>query len=145
MEWLIPLAAKSFAIAGGALLLLKLLKNRSAADRSWIAHLALAGLVLLPVATVALPTLDVAGPEFLVGTAEVNSPSSAVLPQAVPAPAAEIRSTPVAEPASVGSASIDWPFWGYAVPAGLLFLLTLIALVRLRVAEAPPAAEAVTA
>jgi beta-lactamase regulating signal transducer with metallopeptidase domain len=136
MEWLIPLAAKSFAIAGGALLLLKLLKNRSAADRSWIAHLALAGLVLLPVATVALPTLDVTGPEFLVGTAEVNSPSSAVLPRAVPAPAPEIRSAPVAEQASVGSASIDWPFWGYAVPAGLLFLLTLIALVRLFILKA---------
>ena len=47
MEWFIPLAAKSFIIAGGALLLLKLLKDRSAADRSWIAHLALAGLLLL--------------------------------------------------------------------------------------------------
>jgi hypothetical protein len=42
----------------------------------------------------------------------------------------------VAEQASVGSASIDWPFWGYAVPAGLLFLLTLIALVRLFILKA---------
>ena len=67
MDWFIPLAAKSVLIAGGALLLLKLLKNRSAADRSWIAHLALAGLLLLPIATFALPTFDVAGPEFLVG------------------------------------------------------------------------------
>ena len=60
MEWLIPLAAKSFVIAGGALLLLRLLRNRSAADRSWIAHLALAGLLLLPLASLALPRLDVA-------------------------------------------------------------------------------------
>ena len=90
MDWLIPLAAKSFVVAGGALFLLKLLKNRSAADRSWIAHLALAGLLLLPLAAVALPSLDVAGPEFLVGTAEVQSPSSAVLPRTEPtaAPAA---------------------------------------------------------
>ena len=136
MEWLIPLAAKSFALAGGALLLLKILKNRSAADRSWIAHLALAGLVLLPVATVALPTLDVTGPEFLVGPAEVKSPSSAVLPATVPEPVASTQSAPVADQAGVGSASIDWPFWSYAIPAGLLFLLTLIALVRLFVLKA---------
>lgn len=92
MEWFIPLAAKSFVIAGGALLLLKLLKNRSATDRSWIAHLALAGLLLLPVATFALPTLDVAGPEFLVGEAEAPSPASSQLPAR---PATEISSAPL--------------------------------------------------
>lgn len=136
MEWFIPLAAKSFLIAGGALLLLKLLKNRSAADRSWIAHLSLAGLLLLPVATVALPTFDVAGPEFLVGTSEVASPSSvvpAVDTEAEATPA--ISSAPIAEP-SVGSAPVDWPFWGYVVPAALLFLLTLIAIGRLFVLKA---------
>jgi hypothetical protein len=92
MDWFIPLAAKSFLIAGGALLLLKLLKTRSAADRSWIAHLALAGLLLLPIATFALPTLDIAGPEFLVGKAEVVSPSS-VQPPATPV--TEISSAPL--------------------------------------------------
>src|SRR5688572_22546769 len=111
MEWFIPLAAKSFLIAGGALLLLRLLKDRSAADRSWIAHLALAGLLLLPIATFALPTLDVAGPEFLVGKAEVASPSSVV--PAVTAPAAATAPVPVADVASVGGAAIDWPFWAY--------------------------------
>jgi len=137
MEWFIPLAAKSFVIAGGALLLLKLLQNRSAADRSLVAHLALAGLLLLPVATFALPTLDVEGPEFLVGKAEVASPSLA-LPQPAPEPAAAPASSPapVADAAAAGSAAIDWPFWSYAIPAALLFLLTLIALVRLFVLKA---------
>ncbi|HUG46190.1 MAG TPA: M56 family metallopeptidase [Sphingomicrobium sp.] len=136
MEWFIPLAAKSFFIAGGALLLLKILANRSAADRSWIAHLALAGLLLLPVATVALPTLDVAGPELLVGKGEVLSPSSPA-PAAAPQPIAASAETsaPLAEP-GVGSASINWPFWSYAVPAALLFLLTLIAIARLFVLKA---------
>ena len=134
MDWFIPLAAKSFLIAGGALLLLKLLQNRSAADRSWIAHLALGGLLLLPIATFALPTLDVAGPEFLVGKAEVASPSSALLPEVAPAPAAE--TAPMAVEPSVGGAAIDWPFWGYALPAALLFLLTLTALARLFVLKA---------
>jgi bla regulator protein blaR1 len=136
MEWLIPLAAKSFVVAGGALILLKLLRNRSAADRSWIAHLALAGLLLLPIATFALPTLDVAGPEFLVGPAEVQSPSSVAPTQVAPAPAPVASSAPVADDAGVGSAPVDWPFWGYTVPAALLVLLTLIALVRLFVLKA---------
>ena len=136
MDWLIPLAAKSFLLAGGALALLKILKNRSAADRSWIAHLALAGLLLLPIATFALPTLDVAGPEFLVGTAEVQSPSSAVLPRSLPTPAPAAVSAPVSDTPGVGSAPIDWPFWSYAIPAALLFLLTLVALGRLFVLKA---------
>lgn len=137
MEWFIPLAAKSFLIAGGALLLLRLLKDRSAADRSWIAHLSLAGLLLLPVATFALPTLDVAGPEFLVGKAEVQSPSS-VLPVVTQASAAApaAATAPADDGAAVGSAPVDWPFWGYAVPAALLFLLTVIAVIRLFVLKA---------
>ena len=136
MEWFVPLAAKSVLIAGGALLLLKILGNRSAADRSWIAHLALAGLLLLPVATFALPTFDVAGPEFLVGKAEVQSPSSVVLPVTAPTPEPATTSAPVSGEPSVGSAPVDWPFWGYTVPAVLLVLLTLVALIRLFVLKA---------
>ena len=49
MEILLPLAVKSLAIAGATLLLLKAMQNRSAADRSWIAHLGLVALLLLPV------------------------------------------------------------------------------------------------
>ncbi|HET9459546.1 MAG TPA: M56 family metallopeptidase [Sphingomicrobium sp.] len=136
MDWFIPLAAKSFFIAGGALLLLRLLKDRSAADRSWVAHLALAGLLLLPVATFALPTLDIAGPEFLVGKTETLSPVS-VAPLAEPA--SDLSSAPLAVDAGAGSAAlnaIDWSFWSYAIPAALLFLLTLIALARLFVLKA---------
>jgi beta-lactamase regulating signal transducer with metallopeptidase domain len=136
MSWLIPLAAKSFLIAGGALLLLKLMKNRSAADRSWIAHLALAGLLLLPVATVALPTLDIAGPEFLVGKADVQSPGTAPAPAPVHATAVRASPAPEAGEPSVGSAAVNWPFWGYAIPSALLVLLTLIALARLFILKA---------
>jgi beta-lactamase regulating signal transducer with metallopeptidase domain len=136
MEWFIPLAVKSVVIAGGALLLLKLLKSRSAADRSWIAHLALAGLLLLPIATFALPTFNVAGPEFLVGKAEVESPSSAVLPITAATPQPAVQAAPVADDAGVGSAPVNWSFWGYVLPAALLILLTLIALVRLFVLKA---------
>lgn len=135
MHWLILLAAKSLLIAGGALILLKAMQKRSAADRSWIAHLAIAALVLLPLAAIALPTLDVAGPKFLVGKGEVHSLSSP-LPSFTPA-TARPASTRAAAPAPAGSegevdgATFDWSFWGYAGPAALLLLLTLIALARL--------------
>ncbi|QNM83205.1 M56 family metallopeptidase [Sphingomonas sabuli] len=133
MAWFIPFALKSLLFAGGALLLLRLLKGRSAADRSWIAHLALAGLLLLPLFTFALPTLDVTGPEFLVGTEQAPSPA----PSAVTIePDTSTDVAPVAANASAGSASIDWSFWAYAAPAALLVLLTLIALARLFVLKA---------
>jgi beta-lactamase regulating signal transducer with metallopeptidase domain len=133
MEWLIPLAAKSFVIAGGGLLLLRLLKNRSASDRSWIAHLALAGLLLLPLAAIALPTLDVAGPEFLVGKSEVSSPSSVLPPVPYKTAAPAVASS---DQAAVETAPADWPFWAYAGPAALLVLLTLIAILRLFILKA---------
>jgi peptidoglycan/LPS O-acetylase OafA/YrhL len=65
METLLPIAVKSFLVAGVVLLLLKLARNRSASDRSWIAHLGLAAVLLLPVAVLALPALEVEGPAFL--------------------------------------------------------------------------------
>ena len=55
MEWILSLALKSLIVAGVALLLLRLARNRSAIDRSWIAHLGLAAILLLPLAAVALP------------------------------------------------------------------------------------------
>jgi beta-lactamase regulating signal transducer with metallopeptidase domain len=134
MHWLIPLAAKSLLIAGGALLLLKLLEKRSAADRSWIAHLALAALLLLPVATIALPKLDIVGPEFLVGKAEVAPPAT-VQPPATPSASTTTRLRPIPN-GEVGGRPIDWSFWGYAAPAAVLLLLTLIALLRLFVLKA---------
>ena len=79
MALLISLALKSLLVAGATLLLLKLMQKRSASDRSWIAHLGLAALLLLPVGTVALPALEVAGPEFM--TSESAAPPVAETPE----------------------------------------------------------------
>ena len=113
MTWLILLAAKSFVIAAGALLLLKLMRKRSATDRSWIAHLALAALLILPFAAFA-PTLDVVGPKALVGKAEVQSTSA--LPSAFGEPAhASVAAKPgraaVAGQPEEKGARVEWPFW----------------------------------
>ena len=54
-ELLVEVAVKSLAIALFGLLLLHLVRDRSSAQRSLVAHMTLAALVLLPVATLALP------------------------------------------------------------------------------------------
>ena len=65
METLIGLALKSFLVAAVTLGLLHLTRRRSAADRSWIAHLGLFALVALPLATLALPSLSIELPAAL--------------------------------------------------------------------------------
>jgi bla regulator protein BlaR1 len=132
MEWILSLALKSIIVAGVALLLLQIARNRSAVDRSWIAHLGLAAILLLPLAALALPALQVAGPSFL-ATTELNSvPAAAAIEPLMTgkeiAPAG--AKFPVAdEPAP--APAVGWAVWAYAVPAALLILLTLIALGRL--------------
>ena len=134
MEWVLALAAKSLILAGGTLLLLKAMHKRSAADRSWIAHLGLAALLLLPAAAFALPALNVEGPAFLAPPAEapVTAPASGTAEMAPEvAPATASFPEPVAAAAEPWSVGIDWTYAGYAVPAALLILLTLIAIGRL--------------
>jgi beta-lactamase regulating signal transducer with metallopeptidase domain len=135
MEYLLSLAAKSVLVAGGTLLLLKLMQRRSSSDRSWVAHLGLLALLLLPIGAVALPALDVAGPEFLAAEAAPAAP-------ATPASTVDMRSAPEVAPVDKpfqtsakdgGPAPRDWLLWAYAAPAGVLVLLTLIALGRLSV------------
>ena len=50
MDVLLSIALKSLIISGLALGLIALMKNRSAAERSWVAHIGLLSLVLLAVA-----------------------------------------------------------------------------------------------
>jgi beta-lactamase regulating signal transducer with metallopeptidase domain len=132
MEILLPIAAKSFLVAAIVLLLLKFAAKRSASDRSWIAHLGLAAVLLLPVAAIALPALEVEGPAFLASPAEPAALSVAETRTANgKSEAASAARFPV-EPATVeASTRVDWAFLAYAAPAGVLLLLTLIALLRL--------------
>ena len=134
MEWYVALAAKSLLLAGGTLLLLKAMHKRSASDRSWIAHLGLVALLLLPVATLALPALNVEGPTFLTApeAAPVAAPDTNVA-NAAPevAPTTASFPEPVVAADEPWSFGIDWTYAGYAVPAALLLLLTVIAIGRL--------------
>jgi len=140
MEYLLPLVAKSFLIAGVVLLLLRLADKRSASQRSWIAHLGLAAILILPGATMALPAIEVDGPEFLSSAPAEIAPAAPHIAPASPsgAQAAAITGTEPAvaagtfpQASEVAAPSVDWAFWIYAAPAALLLLLTLIALGRL--------------
>lgn len=117
---LFEIAWKSLVTSGAALLLLGLLKGRTAGERSWIAHAGLLATLLLPAAIVLLPNW------------QVDAPVS--LPAAVAGPAlAELPASPVSVPAAAPAAVDFWALsiWLYALPALLLLLATLVAVLRL--------------
>ena len=94
MTALLGLVLKSLVIAGTTLILLRLTRGRSAAERSLIAHLGLAGLVILPLATLVLPSMRLPMPEFV--QSRFEAPATRIAPQ----PAASFTAAP---------RTADWP------------------------------------
>lgn len=133
MEYFLPLAVKSLLIAGGTLLLLKLMQKRSSSDRSWVAHLGLLAILLLPLAAVALPALQVIGPDFLATDTAATKVAPIAPTETVAAPEVAPAATSFPEVGAMDGSAVDWAFWGYVGPAALLLLLTLIALGRLSI------------
>lgn len=131
MSVLIAIAVKSLLVAGGALILLHVFRNRSAAERSWIAHIGLIALILLAFAPLALPRWTVeapvvmgAAPSAPVTTAAAPvrvSPTATVLPEAS---AGVAQAPPALSSAMVATAL-------YAIPAAILLIMTGLALARL--------------
>src|SRR5690348_15294243 len=84
MHVLVEIAVKSLVIAGLALGLLVLMKRRSAAERSWVAHIGLVALVIVAFAPLVLPTWNVEAPALLGQTpaavATVRSRALQILP-----------------------------------------------------------------
>jgi beta-lactamase regulating signal transducer with metallopeptidase domain len=130
---LIELALKSALVAGGTLGLLRLARHRSAAERSWIGHLGLVALVLLPAASLLMPEWN---PLPAAPAIEAIAPS--------PLPAAALGADTVAsaaatEGAAVAASPATWSLpstseiavWVYAVPLALLLAAMLIAILRL--------------
>ncbi len=135
MEFLIPLAVKSLLVATLTLAVLRLARRRSAAERSWIAHIGLAALLALPLALV-LPQIHVPAPAFLKQATETPAaPQTPIAKDGDKEVASSAATFPTATASQPGQ-SIDWGFWAYTVPATLLLLLTLTALFRLVVLKA---------
>lgn len=122
MEMLVTFALKSVLIAAVTLGLLHLFRNRSAAERSMVAHLGLLALVLFPLGSMFLPQLVVSVP--LLEAAPVQP---ALLP------VGPITDTPALPAADAYQAAAPTPWWPllYGIPVALLLAVTLLAVLRL--------------
>jgi beta-lactamase regulating signal transducer with metallopeptidase domain len=134
MHVLIAIAFKSLLIAGLTLGLLALMKRRSAAERSWVAHIGLLALVIMALAPLVLPSWNVEAPSLLGDSPAIEVPA----PTAAAAGRAAISAQPMVAPvapaaalpqASLGAAATATAI--YAVPAAILLFITLLALGRL--------------
>ncbi len=129
MHVLIGIALKSLLIAGVTLGLLQLTKRRSAAERSWVAHIGLLALVIMAFAPLVLPSWNVETPALFEQAppaqkavqAPVVGPSNAT---ASIAPKSDAAAPPVISSTAVATAL-------YAIPAAILLFVTLLALGRL--------------
>ena len=137
MSVLIGIALKSLLIAGLTLSLLRLMKSRSAAERSWVAHIGLFALVLMAFAPLVLPSWNIETPALFNSAPEsaVVAPISTATPvvtaNPIPAPAAVKNVAPVATSALPSVSPVAAAMAIYALPAAILLLITFLALARL--------------
>lgn len=131
---LILLALKSLLVAAVTLGLLRLTRARSAAERSTIAHLGLFALVALPLASLALPALDLPLPARIAQMATVDrvERSARPFPASDKAAPIEVVASPAgpAEPVWAGALS-GAARYAFLLPTLVLLALTLAALLRL--------------
>ncbi len=133
MTVLIAIALKSLLVAGLTLLLLAAMKHRSAAERSWVAHIGLLALVIVALAPLALPRWSIEAPSLFAQPASIESNAPAAIAKATP-----LHFQAVTQPAAVTPAPVRPSISAaaavsaaYAVPAAILLLITLLALGRL--------------
>jgi bla regulator protein blaR1 len=133
MSVLIAIALKSLLVAGLTLGLLAVMKHRSAAERSWVAHIGLLALIIMALAPLVLrwpveaPALLSPAPAVETST---SAPISSVDLQATHLDSPAVLPAKVTPPRSTISAAAAASAI-YAVPAAILLLVTLLALVRL--------------
>jgi beta-lactamase regulating signal transducer with metallopeptidase domain len=131
---LLLLALKSLLVAAVTLGLLRLTRKRSAAERSTIAHLGLFALVALPLASLALPALNLPLPAQIAQMATVDPVEQTAAPLLSHDKAAPITTatSPVvpAEPVWTGALS-SAARYAFLLPTLVLLALTLAALLRL--------------
>jgi beta-lactamase regulating signal transducer with metallopeptidase domain len=123
---MVLIAIKSVVIAGATLLALRFMRDRSASDRSWIAHLGLAALAALPFGALLFPPLEATTSyaSVLADAATARSGAAWIAPFA---PAARTQG---AAP-DLAQAAANWLLAVYAALALLLLARTLLSLLRL--------------
>ena len=130
VEFLLDMAWKSLLCAAAALLLLRLFENRSAAAKSLLAHLGVLAVLGLPVAAAMVPAFKVDAPGLI-----SNLDFSGLLP-GVEGMAAQAALAGPALPEEAGPGGAALLILAYAIPAVLLLLLGLSALLRLHLLRA---------
>ncbi|MEP6784415.1 MAG: M56 family metallopeptidase [Sphingomonadales bacterium] len=118
----LELAIKSIVVASVVLVLLDVLRFRSASERSWLAHFGLAAALVVPLVGEVLPRWYVA------------AASPTALDVSVPAESASSHTGVVSVAPAVASPSFDagtLAIAAYALPAALLLGITLVAVMRL--------------
>ena len=122
---IVELAGKSMLPALLTLAVLQLLHGRSPAERCRVAHAGLTATLILPIALIVLPRIELEAPRTLV---EIMPPISQDAIQSIlPLPAGGAT----AAPHFMDSAGV-WLGWLYALPALMLLAAMIQALVRLR-------------
>ena len=135
MTVLIAIALKSLLISALALGLLALMKKRSAAERSWVAHIGLLALVVIAFAPLVLPRWNVEAPALFGSQAAIESPvqagpaASRVISAHPAAPSLSLPSAP--QPSHPTISAVAAASAVYAIPAAILLLITALALARL--------------
>src|SRR4051794_35501244 len=133
MQVLIAIALKSLLIAALTLGLLALMKRRSAAERSWVAHIGLLALVIMAFAPLVLPSWNVETPALLGQAPAVETAVQTSAPAASHVVARVARKDPPAAggPSQVSLSPAAAATAVYAIPAAVLLFITLLALARL--------------
>src|SRR5581483_3162210 len=118
----IEIVLKSVLIAGLTLGLLQLMKKRSAAERSWVAHIGLLALVIMAFAPLVLPSWKVETPSLFAQAPTVDSAVKVSAPGPTKVAATIARkateNTDVTTPARISAPGIATA--AYAVPAAIL-------------------------
>jgi bla regulator protein blaR1 len=137
---LLMLGLKSLIVAAITLAGLRLTRQRSAAERSTIAHLGLFALVALPLASLFLPSLSIDLPAALSTPVAYDEPAAPAVSSAPLSAAAQTGQTPAipneiavsfTQSPSIAERAASLARYAYALPALALLLLTGIALLRL--------------
>ncbi|HEY0116664.1 MAG TPA: M56 family metallopeptidase [Allosphingosinicella sp.] len=132
MDLVIETAWKSVLVAGAALLLLALLKRKSAAERACVAHFAMAAVLLLPLMVAMGPSLELLpSREAAPVAASVAAAPAETMVNEAPALTSGALTEAEAVPTQPWIDAETAFSWLYAVPAVLLLLLTLVAIFRL--------------
>lgn len=138
MSVLIGIALKSLLLSGLTLGLLASMRRRSAAERSWVAHIGLLALVIMAFAPLVLPRVPVEAPALFAQarSAQPQVDLAPVAPAKVAAShftatTAPAAATTLAKPSRLSISPAAAASAIYAVPAALLLLVTLVALARL--------------